>query len=680
MAPMTREEMSAMAHAMRTAWEEAATERPAISFLFEDDAPYLTIWDDNRCKCTHGRTLKDVYNVTGHRRMAQAFLCTIPGESDEEGIDVVNVHAPSGNPKLTDAQRFQLIRNLLQSSSMTRANRPIGEGRFLIGGDMNTDEVPLGQILDKLQGQGILKTNVEVMVPLNGKHGDICVVGGFTTTMVQERARNHDPQHVPYGIAWRKQPQHATEQLTTTPRTQIPTAPDTKKESGATGSIAAALAPYGIPKQQPHRDTARTWTTTAQPQPDPQEIAVRPESHLSQLPLEKVYQTAWPATEQPDELVETVTAQHRTDAGVVRTQADAEITHHTAEPPTKKGPDHIGATKPQTEVSCDADTGTTRHATEQSHPDEHEAPELNEPGQEMAYVIVNAFLDNVTFESTEAERLIKRVILKTGEVIRPNMLLNIDEVFRPIFFYYPNGLGDRERGQPRNPSQYIRQWRDIAAWRQRAGAGAQQHATEQLTKPQVQSILHQYIDNFIRHEADDTQRAQPWNKNKSRAEAVLRRLCGSAMMAKIIWQVGLPNISEAMEKVLPATEQQRPLKQDARDSIATATETILNWLRMLADSVQEHKATPTYQEHARKSGTQKNKSGLTEIEISIKEEKKHAARRKYGHQPSTASGSDTWQTPAYVTLTPGSRLHSDNGSGMDTDATALHLNCYRAFR
>ena len=46
----------------------------------------------------------------------------------------------------------------------------------------------------------------------------------------------------------------------------------------------------------------------------------------------------------------------------------------------------------------------------------------------MAYVIVNAFLDNVTFESTEAERLIKQVILRTGEV-----LPHINEVFRPIF-------------------------------------------------------------------------------------------------------------------------------------------------------------------------------------------------------------------------------------------------------
>ena len=55
----------------------------------------------------------------GTRRMAQALLCTMPGESNEH------------TPIRTDAQRIQLIRNLLQSSSMTKA-------RFLIGGDMNT--------------------------------------------------------------------------------------------------------------------------------------------------------------------------------------------------------------------------------------------------------------------------------------------------------------------------------------------------------------------------------------------------------------------------------------------------------------------------------------------------------------------------------------------------------------
>merc|ERR1712073_199051 len=118
-------------------------------------------------------------------------------------------------------------------------------------GDMNTAKVSLGQILNKLRGHGILNTNVEVMVPLDGKHGDICVVGGLTTTMVQETADNHDPQHVPYGIAGRKQPRHATEQLTTTPQTQIPTALDTTTTSKAAGAAAAATGATAaaVPKQ-----------------------------------------------------------------------------------------------------------------------------------------------------------------------------------------------------------------------------------------------------------------------------------------------------------------------------------------------------------------------------------------------------------------------------------------------
>ena len=136
--PMTKEMMSAVADTIRKAWEASATEHPAISFLFEEGAPYLTIWDDKQCKCKHGRILENVYDVPGHRRNAQAFLCIMPGESDEECIDVVNVHAPSGKPRLTDSQRYQLIQNLLQSSSMARADTRIGEGKFLLGGDMNT--------------------------------------------------------------------------------------------------------------------------------------------------------------------------------------------------------------------------------------------------------------------------------------------------------------------------------------------------------------------------------------------------------------------------------------------------------------------------------------------------------------------------------------------------------------
>jgi hypothetical protein len=155
--------------------------------------------------------------------------------------------------------------------------------------------------------------------------------------------------------------------------------------------------------------------------------------------------------------------------------------------------------------------------------------------------------------------------------------------------------------------------------------------------------LHQYISNFIHNEADATQRAEPWNKNKSRAEARLRRLCGSVLMAKAIWRVGLPNVPEALfatEKVLamlePATEQPRRLEQDVLDSIATATKRIVTWLNMLAKSIQSHKATPVYQEHARKSGFLKKQSGLNATERRLKEEK------KYGRWSSGRWSSDAW--------------------------------------
>ena len=647
MSPMTVEEMSEMVQAMRQAWEEAATEYPAISFHFEDDAPYLTIWDANLCKCTHERILENVYNVQGHQRKAQAFLCTMPGDTDEEGIDVVNVHAPSGTPKLTDVQRFQLMKNLLQSSSRTKANRSIGEGRFLIGGDMNSNEITLTRILAQLKSQDILKTSVEMMLPLNAKHGDICVVGGFTPGLVNPRkARNHDPQHVPYGITWRKPLHRTRQQLTSRP---TPPTPDTTTTSRPTPPTTP------LPPPTPDR------TTTSRP-------TVQTEVAATRHATEQSYpQAQIPVT--PDKTTE---SRAILQTEIAATRHATEQSHSPTTPPPPPTPDttttsrptvqtEVAATRhateqsyPQAQIPPTPDTTTesrailqteiaaTRHATEQSHPHEHEVPELNEPGQEMAYVIVNAFLDNVTFKSTEAEKLIKQVILRTSEGIHPHMRANIDEVFLPIFLHYPNGLHDRTIAEPRDANQFIRQWYDIAGWRMIAGADITQYATEQLSKCQRNKILHEYIQYFIANEAYARQKTQSWTKNKSSAEAVLRKRCGSVLMAKAIWQTGLPDISEArfaMEEGLPATEQQQA-------SIEKATETILKWLSMLANSIQDHKATSVYQEHARKSGTQKNTSGLTEIELKQKEEKKHAARLKHGRHPSTASSSNRWQAPA----------------------------------
>ena len=380
-----------------------------------------------------------------------------------------------------------------------------------------------------------------------------------------------------------------------------------------------------------------------QTQSKPQVVAVRDERQPSKLPMEKVPVSKRLPTEPPDDDLERLV-----DKG--------------------DGRQHLLEKENQRRVVEEADVvqgSPTATQKETTHPHEQEVPELTEPGQQMAYVIVNAFLDNVTFENTEAETLIKQVILRIGKVIEPNMLLNIDEVFQPIFFDYPD-YPNRTRGKPLDACQFIKQWQEIATWRPSGDTEdpwrdierwrhsgdtevSPRHATKQLAKEQVQSIMHQYIANFIDKEANDMQKGQAWNKNKSRAEAVLRKRCGSTMMAKLIWELGLPNVSPArfaMEKSLPATEQPRALTEDVRESMTRATDTILHWLSVLATSIHDHKATKEYQEHARKSGTQKHRSGLNEAELKVKEDKKRDARQKYGRQHSTASCSHTWHALA----------------------------------
>ena len=87
-------------------------------------------------------------------------------------------------------------------------------------------------------------------------------------------------------------------------------------------------------------------------------------------------------------------------------------------PPTQKGPDHIGATKPQTEVSCDADTGTTRHATSQAVISDTEIASA----EKLIKVCVR-FLSGETFECSLQESQ----TLSTLE----DMVLNMTEIPEP---------------------------------------------------------------------------------------------------------------------------------------------------------------------------------------------------------------------------------------------------------
>ena len=82
---------------------------------------------------------------------------------------------------------------------------------------------------------------------------------------------------------------------------------------------------------------------------------------------------------------------------------------------------------------------TTGHATERPQPDTEDIPTLTKPEQELAYAIVNTFLHDPTLQSTDAEKIIKRVIVEQ-KPWPAEALESIDEVFRPVFFHYTLSL------------------------------------------------------------------------------------------------------------------------------------------------------------------------------------------------------------------------------------------------
>ena len=118
--------MKCLTETVAAAWKDAATEHVEtdIKFHYVTESPYLTAWDAKQCDCRHFRIM---WNVFQHKapRTAQLFLCSLCDTEDSNGIDVINVHAPSSKPPLTDAQRTQMLRNLLKSNSKAKTGSKI---------------------------------------------------------------------------------------------------------------------------------------------------------------------------------------------------------------------------------------------------------------------------------------------------------------------------------------------------------------------------------------------------------------------------------------------------------------------------------------------------------------------------------------------------------------------------
>ena len=80
------------------------------------------------------------------------------------------------------------------------------------------------------------------------------------------------------------------------------------------------------------------------------------------------------------------------------------------------------------------------------------------PGYSLGAAIGVRFLDHfrgelqITFNNSEAEQLLLTA-LESESCLPLWMQRRIEEVFSPIFFYYPNGVKDRSVWKPRDTSE-----------------------------------------------------------------------------------------------------------------------------------------------------------------------------------------------------------------------------------
>ena len=193
----------------------------------------------------------------------------------------------------------------------------------------------------------------------------------------------------------------------------------------------------------------------------------------------------------------------------------------------------------------------------------------------MIYVIVNAFLNNITFYHSQAEDLIVAA-LNDETRLTPSTLLHMQEVFSQIFFEYPNGLNDRSVWVPRDTCQYIRQWYRLASMREMVipHANATEHGIE-FDKTQVTQIFKKYMDDMKKN-LRPNQLGKKWAYYKSIAEAKMRREAGHVYIANAIWTIGLPRMEQfATDQArFSATDQDAQLSDQDLEALPWAIQSV----------------------------------------------------------------------------------------------------------
>ena len=462
--PLDAEQMDAVFGIVREAWEQgdaAATEHCLQGYHVVGE-PYMTVFRSDLVACSDFRMLHGLYWAGSQPRSAQHFLVRQHATEQlrgDDGIDVVNVHAPSGTATLKDSQRRQLLRTLMTTTSLRRSGGTLGFARFIIGGDMNSSELTLLQMMGELHSTGVCASTMQRVAhrahdddggdeasldtiwcwrPMHGKHGDVGLVRGLRGCAVSKIAINHDPQHCPYAFRWlpsalARTAERATEQLLAVPKhplawpafakgsTTLPQA-----EGGSAPTAAGKAAALGAPAQQPlHGTTAGVRATEQQ-----QSVTTFPKAEGGPAPSAagKAASAAAPAP-----------------VGLPPASARPQQVSAPPAAPALPVPGTAGGMQ-------EDDSGDEPPATEQRPPQSVEdAIAEAEEARNRTYprAILHAFMKEAT-GSTELndadEEAIENALEYAEGWASEEDFENIKDMFESIFIYYPHGL--REIGPP----------------------------------------------------------------------------------------------------------------------------------------------------------------------------------------------------------------------------------------
>ena len=140
-------------------------------------------------------------------------------------FDVWNIHnpCPARPNNLTDKQREESLDTILRISSTTNSQKPAGEGRFVLGGDMNVNYEMMCSLMEKLgpplglvwcNDRALIQSTIfkPVQVPKNYSSGtsgctpedspDFCMACKLQANSISiEVEFPIEPNaHIPYGI------------------------------------------------------------------------------------------------------------------------------------------------------------------------------------------------------------------------------------------------------------------------------------------------------------------------------------------------------------------------------------------------------------------------------------------------------------------------------------------------